>query len=153
MFYSTINVGIDKINEAVNKAGDIKNNSLERFDRETNTLNRFVQAVDKVDVSKVTKLTDLMSAMSELASKMGGFNELVKLIDGDLVGVLDKLSEKVEDAKKTISTAERIENERQRKFQNNMNALKQLVDKPISVKVGNLDSDDNISAGYEKTKR
>ncbi|MBQ3416137.1 MAG: hypothetical protein IJH39_12550, partial [Clostridia bacterium] len=130
-----------------------KKYGIENFSKETHTLDRFVQAVDRVDVSKVTKLTDLMSTMSELATKMGGFNELVKLIDGDLVDVLAKLSEKVEDAKKTISTAERIESERQRRFQANINQLTKLIDNPINVKVGNLDNDNTISAGYEKTKK
>lgn len=151
--FTSINAGIDTIGAGVNKAGEINNKALENFSKETHTLDRFVQAVDRVDVSKVTKLTDLMSTMSELATKMGGFNELVKLIDGDLVDVLAKLSEKVEDAKKTISTAERIESERQRRFQANINQLTKLIDNPINVKVGNLDNDNTISAGYEKTKK
>jgi len=151
--FTSINESISKINEGVNKSSEVNNKALENFNRETNTLDKFVQAVDKVNVGKITKLTDLMSTMSELASKMGGFNELIKLIDGDLVNVLDKLTEKIEDAKKTISNAERIEAERQRKFQSNLKELNDLVKNPISVKVGGLNENDTITAGWEKTKR
>lgn len=150
--FTSINTNIKSIRDGIDTAGNINVKHLNNFERETESLDRFVQAVDKVNVGKVAKLNDLMNSMANLAEKMGGFNELINLIDGDLLNVLDKLTEKIDDAKKTINTAERIENERQRKLQANIDKLTKLMANPINVKVGNLGNGEDLTAGYEKIK-
>lgn len=150
--FTSINANIKSIRDGIDAAGNINVKHLNNFERETESLDRFVQAVDKVNVGKVAKLNDLMNSMANLAEKMGGFNELINLIDGDLVNVLDKLTEKIDDAKKTINTAERIENERQRKLQANIDKLTKLMANPINVKVGNIGNGEDLTAGYEKIK-
>ena len=150
--FTSINANIKSIRDGIDAAGNINVKYLNNFERETESLDRFVQAVDKVNVGKVAKLNDLMNSMANLAEKMGGFNELINLIDGDLVNVLDKLTEKIDDAKKTINTAERIENERQRKLQANIDKLTKLMSNPINVKVGNIGNGEDLTAGYEKIK-
>ena len=141
--------GISTINEKVSRIDATK---IRNIDNETKSLTRFVKAVDGIDVSKASKLTSLMDSMANLADKMGGFDKLTDVINSDLKEVLNKLSEKIDEAKDTIKRAERIENERQKKLQENIKTIKGVMKEAITINVGKIDEDGNIKAGYEKTK-
>ena len=93
-----------------------------------------------------------MDSMANLADKMGGFDKLTDMINGDLKEVLETLSDKIDEAKETIKRAERIETERQKKLQDNIKNIKGLMKEAITINVGKLDDDNSIKAGYEKTK-
>jgi hypothetical protein len=93
-----------------------------------------------------------MDSMANLADKMGGFDKLTDMINGDLKEVLSTLSDKIDEAKETIKRAERIETERQKKLQDNNKNIKGLMKEAITINVGKLDDDNSIKAGYEKTK-
>ena len=93
-----------------------------------------------------------MDSMANLANKMGGFDKLTDMINGDLKEVLSTLSDKIDEAKETIKRAERIEAERQKKLQDNIKNIKGLMQEAITINVGKLDDDNSIKAGYEKTK-
>ena len=93
-----------------------------------------------------------MDSMANLADKMGGFDKLTDMINGDLKEVLSTLSDKIDEAKETIKRAERIEAERQKKLQDNIKNIKGLMQEAITINVGKLDDDNSIKAGYEKTK-
>ena len=148
--FDTIADGIMKIND---RASHIDGTKIRNIDAETKSLSKFIKAVDATDVSKVSKLTGLMDSMSKLADKMGGFDKLAEVINGDLKDVVEKLSEKITDAKETIKRAERIEEERQKKFNSNISELRRVMSESITVNVGRLAEDDTIKAGYEKTKK
>lgn len=148
--FDTIADGIMKIND---KASNIDGTKIRNLDSETKSLSKFIKEVNKTDVSKVSKLTSLMDSMSRLADKMGGFDKLAEVINSDLKGVVEKLSEKITDAKETIKRAERIEEERQKKFNNNISELRRVMSESITVNVGRLAEDDTIKAGYERVKK
>ena len=147
--FNTIGEGITTINEKVSKIDD---NKIKQIDKETNSLSRFIKAVDSINVSKTSSLTSLMDSMANLANKMGGFDKLTDMINGDLKEVLSTLSDKIDEAKETIKRAERIEAERQKKLQDNIKNIKGLMQEAITINVGKLDDDNSIKAGYEKTK-
>ena len=147
--FNTIGEGITTINEKVSKIDD---NKIKQIDKETNSLSRFIKAVDGINVSKTSSLSSLMDSMANLADKMGGFDKLTDMINGDLKEVLSTLSDKIDEAKETIKRAERIEAERQKKLQDNIKNIKGLMQKAITINVGKLDDDNSIKAGYEKTK-
>lgn len=143
---STFATGIKTLNTEIT---NIDENKAKLITNEADTLDRFVKTIDKVDVSKVGRLTGLMDSMANLADKMGGFDNVVELLNGDFKNVLDKLSDKITDAKNTINKAERIENERQKKLNDNMNKIKKLMEQSITVNVGKLDENNNLAAGTE----
>ena len=147
--FNTIGEGITTINEKVSRIDD---NKIKQIDKETNSLSRFIKAVDDINVSKTSSLTSLMDSMANLADKMGGFDKLTDIINGDLKEVLSTLSDKIDEAKETIRRAERIEAERQKKLQDNIKNIKGLMQEAITINVGKLDSANSIKAGYEKTK-
>lgn len=147
--FNTIGEGINTINEKVSKIND---NKIKQIDKETKSLSGFVKAVDGINVSKASSLTSLMDSMANLADKMGGFDKLTDMINGDLKEVLSTLSDKIDEAKETIKRAERIETERQKKLQDNIKNIKGLMKEAITINVGKLDDDNSIKAGYEKTK-
>ena len=147
--FNTIGEGISTINEKVSKIND---NKIKQIDKETKSLSGFVKAVDGINVSKASSLTSLMDSMANLADKMGGFDKLTDMINGDLKEVLSTLSDKIDEAKETIKRAERIETERQKKLQDNIKNIKGLMKEAITINVGKLDDDNSIKAGYEKTK-
>ena len=147
--FNTIGEGITTINEKVSKIDD---NKIKQIDKETKSLSRFVKAVDGINVSKASSLTSLMDSIANLADKMGGFDKLTDIINGDLKEVLSTLSDKIDEAKETIKRAERIETERQKKLQDNIKNIKGLMKEAITINVGKLDDDNSIKAGYEKTK-
>ena len=139
--------GLDEINESINKIDDIKQNS---FSNELNNLEEFVTQVNRVDVSKVNKLTSLMEAMANLAGSLGGFDKLVELLDGDFIDILKNLKTTVEEAKTTISTAEKIHKSRQEEFNKNVKSLEDIMKRKIMVGVGDLDNNGNIKVKNEK---
>jgi len=147
--FNTIGEGITTINEKVSKIDD---NKIKQIDKETKSLSRFIKAVDGINVSKASSLTSLMDSMANLADKMGGFDKLTDMINGDLKEVISTLSDKIDEAKETIKRAERIETERQKKLQDNIKNIKGLMKEAITINVGKLDDDNSIKAGYEKTK-
>ena len=147
--FNTIGEGISSINEKVSKIND---NKIKQIEKETKSLSGFIKVVDNINVSKASSLTSLMDSMANLADKMGGFDRLTEMLNGDLKEVLSTLSEKIDEAKETIKRAERIETERQKKLQDNIKNIKGLMKEAITINVGKLDDDNSIKAGYEKTK-
>lgn len=147
--FNKIGEGISTIN---NKVSSINDQKIRNINNEVKSLEKFVKVVDDIDISKASKLTSLVDSMANLADKMGGFDQLVKLLDGDLKEVLSELSEKIADAKETIKRAERIETERQKKLADNIKNIKNLMKDPVTINVGKLEEDNSIKAGYEKQK-
>ena len=137
---------IKKLNDEITNIDEKK---AKLISNEATTLDSFVRTIDRVDVSKVGRMTGLMESMANLADKMGGFDKVVELMNGDLKNVLAKLSDKITDAKKTIDKAERIENERQKKLNSNLDKIKEIMKQSITVNVGKLDENNNLAAGTE----
>ena len=147
--YNTSTINTQPMVEFSNKIGEFSENSNKL---NTKPLENFVSITNSVDLQKVSKLTGLMEAMSKLADKMGGFDKLADALDEDFINVLNTLGSKVDAAKATIEAAEKIEKERQEKFNKNLEKISNIMKESISIKVGSLDEDGNINAGYEKEK-
>jgi len=143
---SVFATSIKKLNDEITNIDEKK---AKLISNEATTLDNFVRTIDRVDVSKVGRMTGLMESMANLADKMGGFDKVVELMNGDLKNVLAKLSDKITDAKKTIDKAERIENERQKKLNSNLDKIKEIMKQSITVNVGKLDENNNLAAGTE----
>ena len=94
-----------------------------------------------------------MEAMANLANKMGGFDKIAELLDGDLKEVLNGLANTVSEAKETINKAENINKQRQKELKENIETIRSLMDKNIVVGVSELDSDGNLTIGSEKIKK
>ena len=122
---------------------------ITKLSNETNTLDKFVKAVNKIDLRKVDALHNLMESMALLAEKIGGFDKLVDAIDGDFKNVLDELAEKIEAANSTIREAKKFEEEKKKDLEDNMKDLKALMGKAITVNVGKLDDEGNVVATEE----
>ena len=144
-----ISVFATAIKELNDEITNIDEKKAKLISSEATTLDSFVRTIDRVDVSKVGRMTGLMESMANLADKMGGFDKVVELMNGDLKNVLAKLSDKITDAKKTIDKAERIENERQKKLNSNLDKIKEIMKQSITVNVGKLDENNNLAAGTE----
>ena len=147
--YNTSTINTQPMVEFSNKIGEFSENSNKL---NTKPLENFVSITNSVNIQKVSKLTGLMEAMSKLADKMGGFDKLADALDEDFINVLNTLGSKVDAAKATIEAAEKIEKERQEKFNKNLEKISNIMKESISIKVGSLDEDGNINAGYEKEK-
>lgn len=122
---------------------------ITKLSNETNTLDKFVKAVNKIDLRKVDALHNLMESIALLAEKIGGFDKLVDAIDGDFKNVLDELAEKIEAANSTIREAKKFEEEKKKDLEDNMKDLKALMGKAITVNVGKLDDEGNVVATEE----
>lgn len=150
--FSAGSVDISSIKEFTNSISELSGKSINIGEIKAEPLEKFVKASNSVNIQKVSKLTGLMEAMSKLADKIGGFDKLADALDEDFIDILNKLGDKVDSAKETITKAERIEKERQEKFNKNLEKISNIMKESISIKVGSLDEDGNLSAGYEKEK-
>ena len=145
--FEQISKSISDVNNEISK---IDINKQSSFNKEIDNLDKFVKVVDRIDTSKATRLTSLMEAMANLADKIGGFDKLAEVLDGDFVDVLTKLEKSVEEAKETIAASEKINARRQKQFSDNIAKLKEVMKSNITVGVGDLDSDGNIKVKNEK---
>jgi len=148
--FEQIGQGISTINSKLN---EVNSNNAEKIDNEVRSLDKFVKSVDRIDLVKVTKMTSLMEAMSNLADKMGGFDKLAELLDGDFIEILTKLNDTVNEAKQSIETSERINKQRQQELKKNIEEFSKLMDKNIVVGVSELDKDGNLKVSSEKIKK
>ena len=148
--FDQIKEGIKKINTEIDNVND---ETTDKLNKEVKSLDKFVKSVDRIDLTRVTKLTSLMEAMANLADKMGGFDKLAELLDGDLKEVLNGLANTVDEAKKTIETSEKINKQRQAELKKNLEKFSELMDKNILVGVSEMDKDGNLKVSSEKLKK
>ena len=132
---------------------DNTDKSITRLNTETNSLDKFVRAVNKIDITKTTRLTNLMNALSNLAEKIGGFDKLVDALNGEFSKVISELSTKIDDTNKTIHDAKEFEKDKMNNLRTNIRDFKDILDKPMTINVGKLNDDGTVDAGYEKTKK
>lgn len=146
--FENIKTGIQTLN-----GDDIQISNTEVLDKESESIDKFVKAVNDVNLVKVQQLNSLMQTMAELADKVENVDNFMNSISEDFIKIFGKLSESVDDAKETITKAERIEKSRQEQFNRNLQSIGNIMKQSVSIKVSNLDEENNITAGYEKDKK
>lgn len=151
-FIKNISESINEVSKGINSI-DIDDGKLNKWDREVTSLDNFVKSINTVDVSKVAQMNELMQSLDNLANHMNNLDNLTELINSNIKPLIDMLSEKVEEAKQTIETAEKIQATRQQHLDNNIKKISEMMNTPVTVNVGKLNSNGNIRAGYEKDKR
>lgn len=150
-FIANVSKSIEGVSKGI-KGIDIDDGKLNKWDREVTSLDNFVKAINTVDVSKVAQMNELMQSLDNLANHMNNLDNLTELINSNIKPLIDMLSEKVEEAKQTIETAEKIQTTRQQHLDNNIKKISEMMNTPVTVNVGKINSNGNIRAGYEKDK-
>ena len=120
--------------DLLNKASGINANNLEYLVRNINSL----------EVSKVDKFIELSQELRGLSLSFDDLGGLVDALNGRINETLTDLAEKLEYAAKTIELSDKAQKERQKFIEKNTRAIKDAMNKPMTIKV---ERDVNMTSG------
>ena len=144
--FDKLTEGLDSINSSVSKLDNI--NKLKSHREE---LNKYVKTVNNINNVKIDKMLRFVNAMNKLASKMGNLDNLTNAISENLTSVLDKLAERMTDAKETINKAETLQNKRQEKINKTIENIKSIMSQKLSIEISQVTDNNTLGGGTTTT--
>lgn len=142
---SSIATSLTLINSAASK---IKNPG--RFTQQTRDIQLFTKAVNNVDLSKAASMTRMVQAIDQMASKLGGLDNLTHTIAEELCVVLEHLTNQLKQSAYTIDKAEKIQKDRHKKIQESIYKINSLLNNPVNVIVKKEDNMEQYNGGYDQ---
>lgn len=142
---STIATSLTLINSAASK---IKN--PERFTQQTRDIQLFTKAVNNVNLSKAASMTRMVQAIDQMASKLGGLDNLTHTIAEELCVVLEHLTKQLKQSAFTINKAEKIQKDRHKKIQESIYKINSLLNNPVNVIVKKEDNMEQYDGGSDQ---
>ena len=125
-----LKIEFEKFLGAISK---IKNSDL--FDKHTNTMNKYVSAVNKVSINKIHSLTNLVDAINQFGHNFGNIDDFVTAVVDRLTDSLTTLSKRLNEAKSTMDTAEAANEKRKKLIDESVKTIKDLLEQELTVNV------------------
>lgn len=142
---ASISASLTLINKA---ASTIKN--PDRFTQQTRDIQLFTKAVNNVDLSKAASMTRMVQAIDQMASKLGGLDNLTHTIAEELCVVLEHLTNQLKQSAYTIDKAEKIQKDRHKKIQDSIYKINTLLNNPVNVIVKKEDNMEQYNGGDDQ---
>lgn len=142
---TSIGASLTLINTATSQ---IKN--PERFTQQTRDIQLFTKAVNNVDLSKAVSMTRMVQAIDQMASKLGGLDNLTHTIAEELCVVLEHLTNQLKQSAYTIDKAEKIQKDRHKKIQESIYKINTLLNNPVNVIVKKEDNMEQYNGGDDQ---
>lgn len=122
---------------------------LNEFIKETDTLVRFNDSINKLQFQNVAMLTKLFETFNAFSSRFGNLDKFTQVLATKLAQVLEKLANEIRDSAKTINQAESIQKKRQQEIKKTIEEFKKLAEMglEVTVKQAEVETSGNTGGG------
>lgn len=128
--FNVLRDGILRIYGATEK---IKENKP--FNQHANKMKDYVRTINSINLSKLNTLINLFNILDRLAVREGSLSNLTVALSETLSSVLSELSSELRDAKDTINTIQKIQDERHKKIKEAVKEVQTLMSSSINVTI------------------
>ena len=128
--FNVLRDGIIRVYSATEK---IKENKP--FNQHADKMKDYVRTINSINLSKLNTLINLFSILDRLAVREGSLSNLTVALSETLSGVLAELSAELHDAKDTINTIQKIQDERHKKIKEAVTEVQKLMSSSINVTI------------------
>ena len=124
--------GIIYINDTITKLSAKGQNV---FNQQTSSLNRYVKSINSVQVNNVNALSGLVSQLNTLSARMGNLDKLTDAIANALSVELQKLTNQLVVAERTIKEADKLQKRRHELIDRSVEKIKKIMAEKIMVEI------------------
>lgn len=96
---------------------------------------QLVDGVNRLDIAKADKFIELAESLSQLSSQMGDISKFAEALDSKLNETLIVMSQKLDEASKTIAKSDELQNKRAATLKENANKLKDIMNGTMKIEV------------------
>ena len=120
--------------EGVNfKIAEIQN--LEAFEREQQSLEKYIVTLNNLDLTKVEALSNLMSIMNELATKLGALDNFTATLNDKISVTLSNLANQIKVSGDIINKADNLQKQRHEAIKASIKEIQSIMDQKLIVEV------------------
>ena len=120
--------------EGVNfKIAEIQN--LEAFEREQQSLEKYIITLNNLDLTKVEALSNLMSIMNELATKLGALDNFTATLNDKISVTLSKLANQIKISGDIINKADSLQKKRHEAIKDSIKEIQSIMHQRLIVEV------------------
>ena len=120
--------------EGVNfKIAEIQN--LEAFEREQQSLEKYIITLNNLDLTKVEALSNLMSIMNELATKLGALDNFTATLNDKISVTLSKLANQIKVSGDIINKADSLQKKRHEAIKDSIKEIQSIMHQRLIVEV------------------
>ena len=105
------------------------------FNQHANKMKDYVRTINSINLNKLNTLINLFSILDRLAVREGSLSNLTVALSETLSSVLSELSAELSDAKNTINTIQKIQDERHKKIKEAVKEVQTLMSSTINVTI------------------
>lgn len=128
--FNVLRDGIIRVYSATEK---IKENKP--FNQHADKMKDYVRTINSINLNKLNTLINLFSILDRLAVREGSLSNLTVALSETLSSVLSELSAELHDAKDTINTIQKIQDERHKKIKEAVTEVQKLMSSSINVTI------------------
>ena len=111
------------------------------------TIKDYVETINAVDVSKIESMTTLAYAVTNLGDKIGSIDKFTEVLATKIAKTLNHLATQLNEAKKTIKTADDLQKKRAKHIKQSISEINSLMGKSMVVEIKNDQQSTEISGG------
>ena len=128
--------------EGVNfKIAEIQN--LEAFEREQQSLEKYIVTLNNLDLTKVEALSNLMSIMNELATKLGALDNFTAVLNDKISITLSNLANQIKASEDIINKADNLQKQRHEAIKASIKEIQSIMDQKLIVEVNHNEIQSN----------
>ena len=128
--------------EGVNfKIAEIQN--LEAFEREQQSLEKYIVTLNNLDLTKVEALSNLMSIMNELATKLGALDNFTAVLNDKISVTLSNLANQIKASGDIINKADNLQKQRHEAIKASIKEIQSIMDQKLIVEVNHNEIQSN----------
>lgn len=128
---------IDILKNGINDIYHITDNidDNEQFEKHTNTLKNYVEAINSVQIFKIKSMTNLANAMIKLSDRVGNLDKFTNTLANKVSDTLNKLASEIHKSEKVINKADALHEKRAKAIKDNMSNIQKLMAQEMTVKI------------------
>ena len=128
--YDNVVKAIERVNF---KIAEIQN--LEAFEREQQSLEKYIITLNNLDLTKVEALSNLMSIMNELATKLGALDNFTATLNDKISVTLSKLANQIKVSGDIINKADSLQKKRHEAIKDSIKEIQSIMHQRLIVEV------------------
>lgn len=139
--FETIAKGLNIISDAEKNLGE---NGI--FRQHTDIMERYVKSINSVKLRNMSSLNRFANSMNLLASRLGNIDKLTNTLATSIATVLQKLTNELRRAEKTIKNADELQKRRHKLIDDSIKNVKTIMNQHLIVdvqQIANMPTEDN----------
>ena len=117
-------------------------NENDQFEKHTNTLKNYVEAVNSIDVSRIKSLTELANAVTRLGDKIGNIDKFTNTLANKVSVTLNKLANEIKHSEDVIKNADKLHKKRQDAIKNSLGDIQKLMSQEMTILIKKDEEED-----------